>query len=56
MNLTPEVEALLVKARHALEVAEKLRAGGDFSRMRPARLTMPYFMQRRPSLRLTASR
>ncbi len=30
MNLTPEVEALLLKARHALEVAEKLRAGGDF--------------------------
>lgn len=29
MNLTPEVEALLTKARHALEVAEKLRAGGD---------------------------
>ena len=30
MNLTPEVEALMTKARHALEVAEKLRAGGDF--------------------------
>ncbi len=30
MNLTPEIEALLTKARHALEVAEKLRAGGDF--------------------------
>jgi len=30
MNLTPEVEALMIKARHALEVAEKLRAGGDF--------------------------
>lgn len=30
MNLSPEVEALLVKARHALEVAERLRIGGDF--------------------------
>ena len=30
MNLTPEVEAYLVKARHALEVAEKLQLGGDF--------------------------
>jgi uncharacterized protein (UPF0332 family) len=30
VNLTPEVEALLTKACHALEVAEKLRAGGDF--------------------------
>lgn len=30
MNLTPEVEALMTKAHHALEVAEKLRAGGDF--------------------------
>ncbi|MGQ9688094.1 MAG: HEPN domain-containing protein [Desulfobaccales bacterium] len=30
MNLSPEVEALLVKARHALGVAEKLRNGGDF--------------------------
>lgn len=30
MNLTTEVEALMTKARHALEVAEKLRAGGDF--------------------------
>jgi uncharacterized protein (UPF0332 family) len=30
VNLTPEVTALMTKARHALEVAEKLRAGGDF--------------------------
>lgn len=30
MTLTPEVEAYLIKARHALEVAEKLQAGGDF--------------------------
>jgi len=30
VNLTPEVEALMTKAIHALEVAEKLRAGGDF--------------------------
>jgi hypothetical protein len=29
VNLTPEVTALMTKARHALEVAEKLRAGGD---------------------------
>jgi uncharacterized protein (UPF0332 family) len=29
VNLTPEVEALMNKARHALGVAEKLRAGGD---------------------------
>jgi uncharacterized protein (UPF0332 family) len=31
MNLTPEVEAYLVKARHALEVAWKLQAGGELS-------------------------
>jgi uncharacterized protein (UPF0332 family) len=30
VNLTPEVEALMIKARHALEVSEKLQAGGDF--------------------------
>jgi uncharacterized protein (UPF0332 family) len=30
VNLTPEIEALLTKAHHALKVAEKLRAGGDF--------------------------
>lgn len=30
MNLASEVEALMTKARHALEVAEKLRTGGDF--------------------------
>ena len=30
MKLTTEVEALMIKARHALGVAEKLRAGGDF--------------------------
>jgi hypothetical protein len=30
MNLTPEVEAYLVKACHALEVAEKLQLGGHF--------------------------
>ena len=31
MNLTPEVEAYLAKARHALEVAKKLQAGEDYS-------------------------
>jgi uncharacterized protein (UPF0332 family) len=31
MNLTPEVEAYLAKARHALGVAGKLQLGGDFS-------------------------
>ncbi len=30
MNLTPEAEVYLSKARHALEVAEKLHLGGDF--------------------------
>jgi hypothetical protein len=30
VNLTPEAEALLTKAHHALQVAEKLQAGGDF--------------------------
>jgi hypothetical protein len=29
MNLSPEVEAYLGKARHALEVARKLQAGGE---------------------------
>ena len=31
MKLTPEVEAYLSKARHALEVAWKLQTGGDSS-------------------------
>ena len=31
MNLSPEVEAYLAKAHHALEVAEKLQLGKDFS-------------------------
>jgi uncharacterized protein (UPF0332 family) len=31
MNLTPEVEAYLAKARHALEVAWKLRGGGELA-------------------------
>jgi len=31
VNLTPEVEAYLAKARHALEVAKKLQAGDDYS-------------------------
>ncbi|MFZ2088757.1 MAG: HEPN domain-containing protein, partial [Desulfobaccales bacterium] len=31
MNLSPEVEALMTKAIHALAVAEKLRAGGDIA-------------------------
>ena len=31
MNLSPEVEAYLAKAHHALEVAEKLQSGKDFS-------------------------
>lgn len=31
MNLTEETEAYLTKARHALEVAERLLAGGDFA-------------------------
>jgi uncharacterized protein (UPF0332 family) len=30
VNLTAEVEALMAKARHALEVAEKLLASGDW--------------------------
>jgi uncharacterized protein (UPF0332 family) len=31
MTLSPEVKAYLAKAHHALEVAEKLRLGKDFS-------------------------
>lgn len=31
MTLTPEVEAYLAKARHALAVAKKLQAGEDYS-------------------------
>ncbi len=31
MNLSPEVKAYLAKAHHALEVAEKLQLGKDFS-------------------------
>jgi uncharacterized protein (UPF0332 family) len=31
VNITPEVEAYLAKARHALEVAKKLQAGDDYS-------------------------
>ena len=30
MNLTPEVEAYLIKAHHALEVAAKLQSDGYF--------------------------
>jgi uncharacterized protein (UPF0332 family) len=31
MNLTPEVEAYLAKAHHALEVAWKLQTGGELA-------------------------
>jgi hypothetical protein len=31
MNITPEVEAYLAKAHHALEVAWKLQAGGELA-------------------------
>jgi uncharacterized protein (UPF0332 family) len=31
MNVSPEVEAYLAKAHHALEVAKKLQAGDDYA-------------------------
>jgi uncharacterized protein (UPF0332 family) len=55
VNLTPEIEALLTKAHHALEVAEKLRAGGDF----PDAVGKAYyamFYAPRPFLKLTTSK
>jgi uncharacterized protein (UPF0332 family) len=55
VNLTPEVEALLTKAYHVLEVAEKLQAGGDFPDA-AGKAYYAMFYAAQPSLKLTTSR